>query len=82
MEKVRQEVVNPEGTVGSSGCKDINVHCENKLRSLSEREIQNLVEVSESIAKRLAGPIVSERVVDESIRVDVVGDWKNDVKSI
>ena len=75
MERVPPEVINPEGSVGSSGGTDVNVYFEEKLRLPSEREIQTLVEVSEeSIAKILGGPIVSERVVDESIRNDVVGD--------
>ena len=75
MERVPQEVVDPEGSVGSSGDREINVYCEDKLRSLSEGEIQTLVDVSgESIANMWSGPIVIERVVDESIHVDVVGD--------
>ena len=70
-----QEVANPEGSVGCSDGTVVDVCCEDKLRSLSEGEIKTLVEVSEdSIAKILGGPIVSERVVDESIRIDVVGE--------
>ena len=68
MERVLREVVNLEGSVGSSGGTDVDVYCEDKLRSLSEGEIQTLVEVSEeSIAEVLCGPIVSEKLVDESI---------------
>ena len=35
MEGVLQEVVNPEGSVGSSGDTDVNVYCQARLRSLS-----------------------------------------------
>ena len=74
MERVLREVVNLKGFVGCSGGMDVDVYCEDKLRSLSEGEIQTLVEVSEeSIAEVLCGPIVSEKLVDESIRVDFVG---------
>ena len=75
MERVPQEVVNLKGSVGSSGVADNNVYCEVKLRSLSESEIQTVVEViEESMLKMMGGPIVSEKVVNESIRVDAVGD--------
>ena len=75
MERVPHEVVNLKGSVGSSGGTDANVYCEDKLRSLSECETQTVVDVSEaSMAKMSGGPIVSERVVDESIRVDAVRD--------
>ena len=66
-----QEVVNPEVSVGSSDGTDVNVYCEDKLRSLSECEIQTLVDV---IANILGDPLNSERVVGKSIRVAVVGD--------
>ena len=60
MERVPQEVFNPDGSVGSSDDKDINVPCEDKPRSLSEGEIPTLVGVIEEfIAKILEGPIVS-----------------------
>ena len=72
-----QEIVKLEGSVGSCGGTDIKVYCEDKLRSLSEGELQTLAEVSEEcIAKILGGPIFSERFVNESIRVDVVGDME------
>ena len=49
------------------------MYCEDELRSLSEGEIQKLVEVSEeSTEKILAGPIASESAGDELVRVDVV----------
>ena len=38
MEGLPQEVVNPEGFVGSSGDTDLKVYCEDKLRSLGEVE--------------------------------------------
>ena len=61
MEGVPQKVVNPEGSDGSSEDTDINVYCEDKLRSLSEAELQTLVEVSEeSIAKVLGGFVLVE----------------------
>ena len=75
MERVPPKVVNPGRSVGSSCGTDVNVCCEDKLRSLSEGEVKTLVGMSEeSIAKILAGPIVDERIVDESRRNDVVGD--------
>ena len=71
------------GSVGSSGGTDIYVYCEDKLWWLSEGEMQTIVGVSEeSIGKILGGPIVSESVVDESIRVDVLGDMEKEVKSV
>ena len=74
MEMVPQKVVNPEGSAGCSG-GNVNVYCEDQLRSLSEGEIQTFAEMSaQSISKILQSPIVSDGVVDESIRVDVVGD--------
>ena len=61
MQRVTQEVANPEGSVGCSGCTVVGVCCEDKLRSLSEGETKTLVEVSgDSIAKILGGPVVSE----------------------
>ena len=75
MEMVPQKAVIPEGSAGCSGGTDVNVYCEDQLRSLSEGEIQTFAEMSaESISKILRGPIVSEEVVDESKRIDVVGD--------
>ena len=72
-----QEVVDLRGSVGRSGGTDINVCCEDKLRSLSGGEIQNVVEVSEeSMANILGVTIVSERVVDEPIRVDAVDNFE------
>ena len=72
-----QEVVDLKVSVGSSGGTDVNVYCENKLRSLSEGEIQTVVGMSEEfVAKILGGPIVSERVVDEPIRVDAVENFE------
>ena len=74
-ETVLQEIVNLERSVGSRGGTDVSVYCEDKLRSLSEGEIQTLMEVSEeSIAKVLACPTVCERIFYESIPVDAVGD--------
>ena len=74
-ERVPQEVVNLKGSFGSSGGTDVNVYFEDKLRSVSEGDIQRVVEVSEeSMAKTLGGRIVSVRVFVESIRVDAVGD--------
>ena len=75
MEKVPVEVVTLMRSVGSSGGTDVNEYCEDKLRSLSEGEVQTVVEVSdESMAKILGGPIVNDKVIDESIRVHDVGD--------
>ena len=72
---VPKEVNNPERSVGSSVNMDFNIYCEEELRWLNEGEIKTLVEVSEeSLAKILGGLIVSERVVDESMHVDVFGD--------
>ena len=79
VEREPKEVFNPEGFVGSSGGTDIIVYCEDKFWPLTEIEIQTLVEVSEkSIANKLGGPCVSERIVDESTRVDVVGDLEEE----
>ena len=75
MERVSQEIFNPEGSVESSGDTNINVYWEDKHRSLSQGETPTLVEVSEeSIAEILGGLIVSERIVDQSMLLDVVGD--------
>ena len=74
MERVPQEAVQPEGSVGSSDDKDISVYCEDKLRSLSASELQTLVEVSEeSSAKILGSLFVSGEIADESMHFDVVG---------
>ena len=54
-----QGIGNREGSVGSSGDTDVKVYCEDKLRSLSEGELQTLVCVGEEIiVKILGGPIV------------------------
>ena len=55
MKRVPQEVVNPEGSVGSSGDTDIKVYCENKHRSLSEILLQSLVEMSEESITKFIG---------------------------
>ena len=44
MEKVPQEIDNPERSVGSSGGTDVSVYCEDKLRSVGEGEKQTLKE--------------------------------------
>ena len=76
MEKVLVEVVTLKRSVGSSGGTDVNEYSEDKLRSLNEGEVQTVVEVSEeSMAKIMGGPIVSDKVIDESIRVHDVGDY-------
>ena len=75
MERVPPEIVILKGSVGSSGGTDVNVYCQDKLRSPSDGKMQTVVEVSEeSLSKILGGPIVSEKVVDESMRVDAVAD--------
>ena len=80
MERVPEEVVNLEGSIGSSGDWDKNVYCEENLRSLSEDEIKTLMEVTEeSIAKILEGPIVSERVVDELMLLEI---WEKEIKCL
>ena len=77
IKRLPREGVSPEGSVESSGGTDVNVYCGDKFRSLIEGEIQTLVEVNEeSIAKILVGPFASERIVDESIPVDVFGKLK------
>ena len=49
-----KQTVNPAGSVASNGDTDIKTYCDDKLQSLSERELQILVEVDEeSIAKSL-----------------------------
>ena len=71
VERVPHEIVNAEGSVGSCGGADVDVNCEDKLRS--GVEIQTLVDVSEeSIAKILGGAIISDSAGDELVRVDVV----------
>ena len=63
------------GSIGSSCGTDINVYCEDNLRSLSENEIQTVVEMREEyMAKKLGGPINKARVIDQSTRVDAVED--------
>ena len=47
VERGSHEVCNREGSIRSSGGTDKNVYCEDNLRSLSESEIQTVVEVSE-----------------------------------
>ena len=39
VERVPPEVVQPEGSFGSSGDTDVNIYCEDKFRSLSDDEI-------------------------------------------
>ena len=52
IERVSQEVVYPEVSLGRGGDTDINVYCEHKLPSFSDGELQTLVEVcEESIGK-------------------------------
>ena len=72
MEKVPHEVVNTGGSVGSSGDTILMYTVK---ANLGEGEKQTLVELSgESIAKVFNRPFLSERVVDESKHIDVVGD--------
>ena len=82
MERVPQEV-NPEGSVGWVGDADINVHFEDKLRSLSEGELQMLEEVSEeSVAEILGALLLGEELLMIRCIVMLLEIRKKKVKSI
>ena len=57
--------VDPVGSVQGSGDSDVNAYCEDRLRSLSESELQILAEVGEElIADFLTGPSSSGGAAD------------------